>query len=118
MDKESVSIFAEPMWAIVELMGRNVIAGLIQSVAAAGTELLRVDVPPVDGVEGFTKFFGGSAIYAITPSDEESVGYVVESTKLRAISEWVVPTRVLRAPIITNIDVHQDDYVDEDDVPF
>ena len=53
MEKDSVSVFSEPTWAIVELMGRNITAGLIQSVPVAGTELLRVDVPAVDDADGF-----------------------------------------------------------------
>ena len=118
MDKESVSVFAEPMWAIVELMGRNVIAGLIQSVAAAGTELLRVDVPTIDGYDGYTKFYGGSAIYAITPADEESVLHAVAVTKPRAVKEWTVPTREAPAIVMHETILDTDDYVKEDDVPF
>jgi len=96
MEKDSVSVFAEPIWAIVELMGRNVTAGLVQSVPVAGTEMLRVDVPSVDDFEGYTKFYGGTAIYAITPTDEESAMHVISCIQPRAISEWTVPVRVDR----------------------
>jgi len=96
MEKDNVGIFSEPIWAIVELMGRNVTAGLIQSVPIAGTEMLRVDVPSVDNFEGYTKFYGGTAIYAITPTDEESALHVISSIQPRAISEWTVPMRTIR----------------------
>jgi len=96
MEKDSVGMFSEPIWAIVELMGRNVTAGLIQSVPVAGTEMLRVDVPAVEEFEGYTKFYGGTAIYAITPTDEESAKHVIYSIQPRAISEWTVPIRTIR----------------------
>jgi len=96
MEKDSVGVFSEPIWAIVELMGRNVTAGLIQSIPIAGTEMLRVDVPSVDDFEGYTKFYGGTAIYAITPTDEESAKHVINCIQPRAISEWTVPVRVDR----------------------
>jgi len=114
MEKDNVSIFAEPIWAIVELMGRNIIAGLIQSVPAAGTELLRVDVPTVNSINGFTKFYGGAAIYAITPTDEESVRHEIESTKPRAISEWTIPTRIIRALPPSELYEPLDDGEDDD----
>ena len=95
MEKDSVSVFAEPIWAIVELMGRNVTAGLVQSVPVAGTEMLRVDVPSVDDFEGYTKFYGGTAIYAITPTDEESAMHVISCIQPRAISEWTVPVKII-----------------------
>ena len=110
MDKDSVGIFTEPIWAIVELMGRNITAGLVQSVPVAGTELLRVDVPSVDDFEGYTKFYGGTAIYAITPTDEESARHVINSTKPRAISEWTVPVRTIRVDRqLTVLDTDDDD---------
>ena len=96
MDKDSVGVFSKPIWAIVELMERNITAGLIQSVPIAGTEMLRVDVPSVDDFDGYTKFYGGTAIYAITPTDEESARHVIDSTKPRAISEWTVPVKTIR----------------------
>jgi hypothetical protein len=58
-------------WCIVELMGRQVIAGLVTEQVIGGSTLLRVDVPEVDGRPAFTRFYGGSAIYAITPVSEE-----------------------------------------------
>jgi len=87
--------FVEPTWAIVELMGRNVIAGQISEVAVAGSAMLRVDVPAIKGVEAYTKFFGGQAIYAITPTDEASALHAAEHFQQAPVSQWVVPYREL-----------------------
>jgi hypothetical protein len=59
--------------AIVELMGHQVIAGRVTEEEHVGTKMLRVDVPEVNGHSAFTKFFGGSAVYAITPTNEASM---------------------------------------------
>jgi len=59
-------------WAIVELFGHSMIAGMASEQSIAGSNMLRVDVPEVDGSPAFTKFFGSGAIYAITPTTEEN----------------------------------------------
>jgi len=83
-------VFVEPTWAIVELFGHNVIAGEVSSVTIAGTEMLRVDVPAVDEADGFTKFFGGAAIYAITPVDEATGRVAVEKFRTRPVDKWTL----------------------------
>ena len=71
----------EPQWGIVEIMGHNRFAGMISERSVFGTVMCQVDVPEmpeyVDEYErtrpsqpGYTKLFGGSSIYAITPTDE------------------------------------------------
>lgn len=104
-------------WAILELLGRHVIAGRISSVAAFGTELCRVDVPPVDGIPGYTKFFGGGSIYAVTPTDEESALHAVRSLRVRPIEPWVIPARQLPASVEYDEDGTPVE-CDEDGVPF
>lgn len=59
-------------FAIVELMGHQRISGRVSEQAIGGTSFIRVDVPEVDELPGFTKIFSGGAIYAITPCDEET----------------------------------------------
>jgi hypothetical protein len=68
MAEENNSVFSE-MWAMVELMGHVKMAGRISEESHFGTVLLRCDVPNGDGY--FTQFYGGSAIYRITPISEE-----------------------------------------------
>jgi len=67
-------------WAIVELLGHKVIAGLVTEQQIAGAALVRVDVPatPADvkwqreypATDAYTKLVGVSSIYALTPCDE------------------------------------------------
>lgn len=88
-------VFSQPTWAIVELFGHNMIAGEISEVDVAGTQMLRVDVPAIDEIPGFTKIYGGGAIYAITPTDEAAAMYAVRSLRQRPIKAWVIPDRQL-----------------------
>lgn len=88
-------IFVEPMWAIVELMGRQVVAGQVSEVNVAGTEMLRVDVPAVvdegyGDIPAYTKFFGGGAIYGITPVDELGARAAVLALRKRPVQEYVM----------------------------
>lgn len=64
----------EPLdvWAIVELMGHARIAGHVTERSVAGQNMLQVNVPATPMRPAFTRLFGGGAIYAITPVDEET----------------------------------------------
>lgn len=64
-------------WAIVELMGHRVIAGKVSEASQYGAAMLRVDVPNGDGETAITQFYGGSAIYALTPCDEAAARKVL-----------------------------------------
>lgn len=56
-------------WAIVELMGRTVIAGRLSDQVIGGDAFLRVDIPRKDG-STYTRLFGKSAIYCINICEE------------------------------------------------
>ena len=60
-------------WAIVELMGRRKTAGMVTTAEVAGAKLLRVDTPGENGAFVATQYYGGAAIYCLTPSTEETV---------------------------------------------
>jgi hypothetical protein len=57
-------------WAVIELFGHQKIAGRVTEATIAGGSFVRVDVPDDKGRIKFTKFYGPTAIYAITPVDE------------------------------------------------
>jgi len=97
VDEQTISGFG-----VIELMGHNAIAGAISEVSIAGSAFLRVDVPALAGQPAFTKFFGGSAIYAITPTDEATARQAAERLAIRPVSLWVVPDgrRELPAPTV------------------
>jgi hypothetical protein len=65
-------------WALVELFGHQRIVGWLTQQTFGSGVLFRVDVPDLtkDGKvvrEGFTRYFGLSAIYSITPITEAAV---------------------------------------------
>jgi hypothetical protein len=65
-------------WALVELFGHQRIVGLVTVDPIDFPGMVRVDVPDLlkDGkVEraGFTRYFGKTALYSVTPISEESV---------------------------------------------
>lgn len=78
-------------WAIVELVGRSMIAGFVTEQVIAGAAMLRVDVPELSGQPAFTKFFGGSAVYAITPTTQEIAEAAAQKLTVRPVQEWVIP---------------------------
>lgn len=61
----------EPTWAIVDLFGHQRIAGMVSEQTIAGGAFVRVDVPDVGDDRGYTRFFGASAIYSISPVSED-----------------------------------------------
>lgn len=75
-------------WCIVELMGHQRIAGKVTEQNVFGTALMRVDVPEVEGRPGFTKFYGASAIYAVTPVEEQVVRALAQAYDVRPVEEW------------------------------
>lgn len=81
-------------YAIIELFGHNMIAGLVTEQSIGGSSFVRVDVPRVNGNEPFTKFYGCAAIYAITPTTQELAEQAAAKLSIRPVTPWVVPDRV------------------------
>jgi hypothetical protein len=75
-------------FAIVELFGHQMIAGEVTEQVIGGQGFVRVDVPAIEGQDGFTKFYGAGAIYAITPVDEETMMSAVQGLKKRPVEVW------------------------------
>lgn len=113
-DKQEVSSFDQ--WCIVELMGHQRIAGKVTEESHFGAALMRVDVPAVDGRDGFTKFYGGGAIYAITPVSEEVARGIAQMLDPSPINRWEM-RQLLPAPEHDGIEDNADDEHghDEDD---
>lgn len=84
-------------WAVVELFGHQVIAGMVSEQVIGGQGFVRVDVPVVDGNMGFTKFYGAGAIYAISPCDEAAVMDAVARIQPKPIQMFVY-SRALPGP--------------------
>lgn len=104
-------------WAIVELFGHQIIAGQVSEVSVGGNSFIRVDVPPTDEQDAFTKIYGAKAIYAITPTTEEVVYEALKRINTRPVDRWTVPDKQPELPPMT-LDVDPDDFADsyEDDL--
>lgn len=100
-------------FAVIELMGHNVIAGYVSEQTIAGVAMLRVDVPKVGDQEPFTKFFSGGAIYGITPTTQEIAERAAQRLRSRPVNEYVVPVPPARPALIDS--TTGDDDEDEDD---
>jgi hypothetical protein len=88
-------------WAVVELFGHDRIAGFMTEEEIAGAAFVRVDVPEVDGEQAYSKLFGPSAIYAITPVSEDVARAACQRFAVRPLGTWTPSVlRALPAPTI------------------
>ena len=83
-------------FAIIELFGHSRIAGKVTEETIGGGAFIRVDVPEVNGQKAFTKYFGDKAIYAMTPTDEETARLYAESVNAKPVELWQLPDRIRR----------------------
>lgn len=81
-------------WAILEVMGHQVYAGIVSSEAVGGASLVRVDVPEVDGQPAFSKLFGAASIYCITPVSEEVARMRAASLRQEPLSVYDLPNEI------------------------
>jgi len=58
-------------WAVVELFGHTQLAGKVTTQTIAGQSFLRIDIPRTNRTPAFTKYHLPTAVYGITPVDEE-----------------------------------------------
>lgn len=78
-----------PEWGIVELMGHRRLAGRLSESTIAGAVMLRIDAPTPDDPTAFTtQFYGGSSIYCLTPTDEETARYVAQREQPEPVAHW------------------------------
>lgn len=104
-------------WALVELMGHRQTAGRIAEVEMAGTKLVRVDTPGQGDETIATQFYGGAAIYCVTPCTEDVARNFLESRpyNLPPAIELAMPKP--ERPALTHASDGADDE-DEDPYPF
>jgi hypothetical protein len=84
-------------WAVVELMGHIKTAGQVSEESHFGTVLLRLDIPQVNGnplqggVQPHTEFYGGSAIYRLTPCTEQVAHLVIQQNTSLPLIAYALP---------------------------
>lgn len=89
-DNQTATPFSQ--WAIVEIMGRQVVAGLVTEVTIAGSGFLRVDVPVTSTQPAWSRLISPQAIYAITPTKEDVATARAESLRVKPLHEWDLPS--------------------------
>ena len=82
-------------WAIVELFGRQVIAGRVTEQVIGGGAFIRVDVPEDGQRPAFTRFYGDKAIYALTPVSEAAARAAIRRFKPEPINVYIPELRQL-----------------------
>lgn len=129
-------------WAVVEVFGHQRFAGYVTSEAFGQAVLFRVDVPPLaereriakhyeydgkgqsippgstvkeDAVQGYTKYFGPGAIYAMTPCTQDAAEKAVAAMQQRKVSVVkLAEERALPPPTqFTDVDDDDDHEFDE-----
>ncbi len=114
-------------WCLLEIMGHQKFAGRVTEIVIAGQAFIRIDVPEITDATGvvrtpgFTKLFGPSSVYAITPVVEEVARAMARQIATEAITIYDLPAdwrtglrelqRIETSPRI-------DDNADGDDEPF
>lgn len=101
------------MYAIVEVMGHRVRAGLISDATLGGAAMLRVEHPSMadhSGDEPLTEYYAPAAIFAIRPCSQE------EATRA-AETYWQAPRPALAA-VFNNLIEDDDDDDEEPDEEF
>lgn len=78
-------------WCMVELFGHQRIVGKVSEATMAGGAFLRVDVPAFNGAPAFTRFFGPSAIYSISPVTEEIARGLMDRYRNEPVSRFDLP---------------------------
>ena len=84
-------------WAIVEVFGHNTFAGRVTEQTVGSASFVRVDVPGVGELSGFTKLLGASAIYGITIVSEDAARAKAAMLKQQPISTWDLGQMVSKA---------------------
>lgn len=78
-------------WAILEIMGHQKFAGYVTEETIAGGSLVRIDIPETKGQKAFTKLFGLSSVYCITPVEEAVAKAVAGNFVKQPVESWDLP---------------------------
>ncbi|WP_028521988.1 hypothetical protein [Runella limosa] len=79
--KEEIQDF----WAVISLFGHSKIAGRVSSYSLGGASFVLVSVPETEVRQAYTKMYNPSAIYDITPTDEQTCKIVMDQLEGRPL---------------------------------
>lgn len=110
------------LWAIVELMGHQRLAGRLSEHTLAGASFIRIDVPAMqrpDGTERQPQTFiqSPSSIYRVRIVDEAAARFAATSLDIEPFSEYSLARRIeeLNQAATSRAIRHDTDDTDDDD---
>jgi len=77
-------------WCLVEMMGRQRIAGKVTERVIAGCGFLQVDVPETKTNPAFTRLIHPNSLYALNQMDEATARAYAENLHVKPIDTWDV----------------------------
>ena len=83
----------QDQWAQVEIFGHRQHWGRILEVERFGATLIRIDIPTEDAEIFESVFYGGGAIFSVTPCTEEAARAWAERQR-----KWNAPKPISRLP--------------------
>lgn len=98
-------------WGILELMGHRRLGGFITEEEHFGAAMVRIDVPGADSTVA-TQYYGGHAIYCLTPTTEETARAVARESQPEPVTQWDA-RRLLPPPPKAHGDRDEDDHIDD-----
>jgi hypothetical protein len=103
-------------WVVIEMLGRRRLAGWLTETQIGGASFLRLDVPGAEGAAAATQFYSPAAVYAITPTNEDTARQVAQLGRPAPVQRWELPP----APAVDTRDAWADDLDrdDEEDAPL
>jgi hypothetical protein len=75
-------------WCVVEIFGHQQLSGRVTEQVIAGQGFIRVDVPDLPDMPGFTRLFGPGAIYSIIPVTEAIARAYAAKNVAAPIQSW------------------------------
>lgn len=75
-------------WAVVSFFGHTKLAGRIEETEQYGVTMLRLDIPDVDDVRGFTVYKGGASIFEIVPTTREVAEAFIRGLRPEPIARY------------------------------
>lgn len=105
-------------WGMLELMGRTKLAGKISEQIIGGCHFIRIDVPAITDLPGYTRFFTQAAIYGLTPTSENVARAVAASLRSEPVHAWDMRAAAQGALTFAGSDSPSGRGGDDVDLPF
>ncbi|MBA4376967.1 MAG: acetyltransferase [Anaerolinea sp.] len=107
-DETQTTLPAFDTWCIVELYGRQQIAGKVSERTIAGQGFIQVNVPDTGDQPGYSRLFGPGAIYSMIPTTEEIARAFIARNVGAPIQTWQITPPQL--PVFPDDDSRPEDF--------